>query len=172
MITRIFLHGLDSSPQGTKARYFAEHYKDMIIPHFTGNLEDRMQLLYETLKDKEKIILVGSSFGGLMSTIFAIKYPERCERLILLAPAINLLTEDLIPTEPIKIPTWIFHGEDDNVIPLESVKEISKRLFSDLRFYIVKDDHQLRDTFLNLEWDELLLINRGETKMGGNIGTT
>lgn len=172
MTTRIFLHGLDSSPQGTKAKYFAEHYKDMIIPHFIGDLEDRMQSLYEILKDKEEIILVGSSFGGLMATIFAINYPERCERLILLAPAINLLTNNLLPKEPIQIPTWIFHGENDDVIPLGSIKEVSTRLFSDLRFFIVKDDHYLRDTFFNLEWDELLLINRDQNKIGGNIGTT
>lgn len=170
MITRIFLHGLDSSPQGTKAQYFAKHYEDMIIPHFTGDLEDRMQSLYGILKDKDKIILVGSSFGGLMATIFAIKHPERCERLILLAPAINLLSDDLLTKESIQTPTWIFHGEYDNVIPLESVKKVSKKLFLDLRFYILKDDHYLRDTFFNLEWDELLLINRDQAKFGGDIG--
>ncbi len=155
---RIFIHGLDSSPLGTKARYFAQNYPDMLIPHFRGDLEERLRLLYQVLDQKDRIILVGSSFGGLMATLFAIRFPKRCERLILLAPAINLLEGERMPKGYIEVPTWIFHGEKDEVIPLESVKEVSSALFSDLRFYVVKDDHFLRDTFFQLEWDELLMI--------------
>lgn len=128
----------------------------MIIPHLKGDLDERMKVLNRILEDKERIVLVGSSFGGLMATLFAITAPERCERLILLAPALNLLEAGVIPPTPLKVPTWIFHGTNDDVIPIESVKEIAAILFSNLKFYTVKDDHFLRNTFSHLEWDELL----------------
>ncbi len=42
---KIFIHGWESSNQGTKSIFFRERYPDMIIPNFTGNLEQRMEKL-------------------------------------------------------------------------------------------------------------------------------
>ena len=71
MSVRIFIHGLESSNQGTKSIYFRERYPDMIIPHFTGDLKERLDKLGEILSGKSDIRLVGSSFGGLMASLFA-----------------------------------------------------------------------------------------------------
>ena len=91
MSFRIFIHGLESSNQGTKSVFFREKYPDMLIPYFTGPLDERMRDLRGVLIRKRGVILVGSSFGGLMATIFAVENEERVDRLILLAPAINLV---------------------------------------------------------------------------------
>ena len=91
MSFRIFIHGLESSNQGTKSVFFREKYPDMAIPYFTGSLDERMRSLRSVLFQKTGVILVGSSFGGLMATIFAMENEERVERMILLAPAINLV---------------------------------------------------------------------------------
>ena len=87
MSFKIFIHGLESSNKGTKSVFFKERFPEMIIPHFTGDLQERMGNLDEILEDKSGIRLVGSSFGGLMAAIFAMENEPRVDKLILLAPA-------------------------------------------------------------------------------------
>ncbi len=150
----IFIHGLDSSPHGTKAQYFRERYPEILIPHFVGPLEERMSFLEDILGHKGNLAIIGSSLGGLMATLYAIRYPERVSRMILLAPAINLLTEEDIGE--INTPTILFHGRLDQVIPIEEVRKVSKRIFKDLLFFELEDDHNLHHTFPLLPWDRML----------------
>jgi predicted esterase len=153
---RIFLHGLESSNQGTKARFFQERYPDMVVPNFTGPLAERMEKLKGILSTERRIILVGSSFGGLMAAIFAIENEPQVDRLILLAPAINLLSSMDYKEKNTSVPAWIFHGKNDVVIPLSQVETMAHKLFSHLSFQVVDDDHFLHKTFKNLDWDNLL----------------
>ena len=156
MAAKIFLHGLESSNQGTKGRFFQERYPDMIVPNFTGPLAERMEKLKGILSSERDIILVGSSFGGLMAAIFAIENESQVDRLILLAPAINLISSTDYKDKNISVPTWIFHGKSDAVIPLSQVEAMAHKLFSQLSFHVVDDDHFLHKTFKNLDWHTLL----------------
>jgi pimeloyl-ACP methyl ester carboxylesterase len=153
---RIFLHGLESSNQGTKSVFFRERYPDMAIPHFTGPLNERMKSLNSVLFQKTGIILVGSSFGGLMAAIFAMENEERVERMILLAPAINLTEFADYRSKTLSVPVWIYHGTSDEVIPLKDVEKVAKGVFRHLSFNVVEDDHYLYKTFRTLDWDRLL----------------
>ena len=85
----VFLHGLESSSQGTKARWFKERFPEMLIPDFSGRLEERMQDLKSNLEGRDNLILIGSSFGGLMATLFTLENVDRVKRVVLLAPALN-----------------------------------------------------------------------------------
>ncbi|HYQ60398.1 MAG TPA: hypothetical protein VEP29_05070, partial [Desulfatiglandales bacterium] len=67
MPLRMFIHGLESNNQGTKAVYFRKHFPDMLTPNFPGSLDERMADLRTLLSGKRDITLVGSSFGGLMA---------------------------------------------------------------------------------------------------------
>lgn len=156
MPLRVFLHGLESSNQGTKAVFFRERYPDMITPNFTGPLEERMARLREVLSDQTDFILVGSSFGGLMASLFAMDNDRSVMRMILLAPALNLLPFSGHEERPLSIPVWIYHGRQDTVIPLEAVEPVARRIFLRLSFHTVDDDHFLRRTFKAVEWDRLL----------------
>jgi pimeloyl-ACP methyl ester carboxylesterase len=156
MAVKIFLHGLESSNQGTKARFFQDRYPDMIVPNFTGPLAERMEKLNGILSSERSIALVGSSFGGLMAAIFAIENESQVDRLILLAPAINLLSSMDYKDKNISVPAWIFHGKSDAVIPLKQVEAMAHKLFSQLSFQVVDDDHFLHKTFKTLDWDNLL----------------
>lgn len=153
---KIFLHGLDSSSQGTKAVFFRERYPDMLIPDFSGSLEERMQKLEGILSDRTGLRMVGSSFGGLMATLFAMQHEPRVERLVLLAPAINLLGPSGYPERPISVPVRIYHGTHDETIPLREVTAVARRIFPLLTFHEVEDDHNLHKTFQSLDWNELL----------------
>ena len=156
MPTRIFIHGLESGNQGTKSVYFRERYPDMITPNFTGDLDVRMEKLGVVLSGKSDIRMVGSSFGGLMATLFALGAPDRVHSLVLLAPALNLLDLSAYADRKIHCPVRIYHGVGDEVIPLNYVRPIAEGLFTDLTFHAVDDDHFLHGTFKAIDWDELL----------------
>ena len=128
----------------------------MLIPHFTGPLRERMDKLNAILAGKREIILVGSSFGGLMASIFAMENEDRAKKLILLAPAINLVDFTPYIKGVLGLPVWIYHGRQDRVIALGEVEKVARNIFSDLRFHAVEDDHYLHKTFRVIPWDELL----------------
>ena len=155
---KIFIHGLESSNQGTKSIFFRERYPDMILPNFPGNLQQRMAKLNAVLSGKSGIRLVGSSFGGLMATIFAMENEARVEKIILLAPAIhNLEGSADYPVGELSVPAWVFHGKNDDVIPLNAVERTANNIFRRLSFHMMDDDHSLHKTFETLDWDGLLI---------------
>ena len=156
MSLSVFLHGLEGSSQGTKSVFFREKFPEMVIPDFKGSLRDRMRKLDEILAGQSDISLVGSSFGGLMAVLFAFKEEERVDRLILLAPALNLICFTGLPEKEISAPVMIWHGTDDAVIPVEQVERFSRRIFRNLSFRMVEDDHFLHKTFKKIDWDKEL----------------
>ncbi len=130
----------------------------MIIEDFMGDLGDRMDALSALLADKADLILVGSSYGGLMAAIFACEQEPRVKKLILLAPAVGLPAFEPFLGCRVSIPTAVFHGSRDELLPLESTRDICSRVFSHLTFTEVDDDHSLHRTFPTLGWDSLLEI--------------
>ena len=156
MPLRMFIHGLESNNQGTKAVYFKKHFPDMLTPNFPGSLDERMADLRTLLSGKRDITLVGSSFGGLMASIFVMENEPRVKRLVLLAPAVNLMEFSPYRNRKIQVPVHIYHGRQDEVIPLEDVQSVARQVFSDLTFHSVDDDHYLHKTFEKIDWDTLL----------------
>ena len=154
--TRVFIHGLLGHSQGTKATFLRERYPDMIIEDFRGGLEERMDKLNSVMAGKESIVMVGSSLGGLMAAMFALENQESVKKLILLAPA--LATEEFMPNleRRTDTPVTIYHGRNDDVVPLAPVQDIAHRVFNNLTFNTVDDDHVLSKTFTMIDWDTLL----------------
>ncbi|MCL4275338.1 MAG: DNA alkylation repair protein [Anaerolineales bacterium] len=153
----IYLHGLESNSQSGKARQFAEKFPGMVTPDFTGEFEERMAQLKPILGRKKNWTIIGSSFGGLMGTVFTCNKPNQVRKLILLAPA--LLKEPFgsyLDLEPVSVPTIIIHGTEDDVVPLEPVREIAEKLFTNLRYIVVDDGHRLHKAFGELDWNEIL----------------
>ena len=155
-ITRVFIHGLESSSQGTKGVYFKEAYPDMIIEDYPGTFEERMVKLNKVLADKSDLILVGSSFGGLMAAVFTCNNEEKVKKLILLAPALNLEEFNPYLDKTIQIPVVVFHGKNDDVVPVDAVQNIAKAVFKNLSHNIIDDDHPLSKKFKSLDWNAML----------------
>lgn len=156
MVLKIFLHGLESSDQGTKAVFFRNNHPGMVTPHFQGSLSERMAKLKDILSDQSSILIVGSSYGGLMGSIFSMENEVRIKRLILLAPAINLPEFNAFQDRTLDIPVWIFHGSNDTVIPMKEIEPVARRCFRHLEFNRVEDDHYLHKTFQTIDWRRLL----------------
>lgn len=155
-VTRVFIHGLESSSQGTKGVFFREHYPDMIVEDFGGPLEERMERLNRLMADREDLILVGSSFGGLMAAIYACENENRVRKVILLAPALHIPDFARFLNLRVKIPVVLFHGKNDDVVPTAPVKTIAEKVFENLDYRLVDDDHSLHATFPLMDWEALL----------------
>ena len=132
----------------------------MIVGDFRGNFEERMAKLNALLINKDDLILVGSSYGGLMASVFACRTRNRTrkkiKKLVLLAPALNHMPSETRGLIKLDFPVTIYHGDRDNVVPPGPVYEIAKKMFTDLTYHLVGDDHSLQQTFFTILWDELL----------------
>jgi predicted esterase len=153
--TTLFLHGLDSSGRGTKGRYFTENFPGIIAPDFSGSLQERLQALETICMDMKQLVMIGSSFGGLMATCFAIAHPERVPKLILLAPALNF-PEFSPPASPLHNPALLIIGDHDTVTPPNLVLPAARATFKNLEIRSCDDDHLLRTAFLAVDWRKLL----------------
>jgi len=155
-MTTIFLHGLDSSSQGTKASWFRRHFPGMLLPDFSGSLAERLGKLRGIAAGQRDLVLIGSSFGGLMAAILALEQPRLAERLILLAPALNFPEFSDYPPAISQVPTLLYIGRHDSVCPPAEVLPIANGRFSNLTIVQTDDDHLLRKTFSSIDWRTLL----------------
>ncbi len=155
----VFIHGLESTAQGTKGQFFRQLFPKMIIEDYTGDFAARMSKLNSLLAGIADLILVGSSYGGLMATQYAMENEGKVKNLILLAPALNLA--EFRPTENIKLqmPIIIYHGKNDDVVDPYVVKTIALKHFNNLEHNFVDDDHSLHKTFPLIDWKKLLQGN-------------
>ena len=126
-----FLHGLDSSGNGTKGQFLARHFPQIIRPDFRGSLTARLKQFNKLCQGSTALILIGSSYGGLMATCHAIDNPQSVIRLILLAPALNY-ENYRPPASPLPIPTILIIGEHDTVTPPNPVVALAEATFSHL----------------------------------------
>lgn len=147
----IYIHGSESDSHSGKARQFRERFPGMLTPDFTGSFEERMIQLRDILADRGGWTLIGSSYGGLMATVFTLEHEGQVRKLILLDP-IGPLPEP----GPISVPTTLIHGMQDTLVPFEPVRQIAEKLFSNLTIYTVEDDHRLHKTASELDWKSIL----------------
>jgi pimeloyl-ACP methyl ester carboxylesterase len=153
---KIFLHGLESSSRGAKAAFLRDLYPDMVIPDLKGSLDERMASIRVILAGQKDIMLIGSSFGGLMATVFAMDNKDAVDRIVLLAPALNFSEFSCYTIRLVSAPTWMIIGRDDSVTPAEKVVPVARRIFTTLSYDEVDDDHLLARTFRKLDWKTML----------------
>lgn len=125
----IYLHGFASSPQSSKAQYFAERIPDLIIPDLNqndfGHLTISRQIKQIQPLLTEPSYVIGSSLGGLTAAILAEQFPEIIKKIVLLAPAFkftqnwhSLLGEATIKKWEIETYLPTFHYSYQQTIPL------------------------------------------------------
>jgi pimeloyl-ACP methyl ester carboxylesterase len=151
----IFIHGLISSGQSFKANLLRGTFPDILTPDFEGSLQERMAQLESILADQSGWVIIGSSFGGLMGALFTCQHPDQVKKLILLAPALIWPEFAQAPPPPVSVPTVVYHGLRDNIIPLDLVRPLAERAFTHLTFHAVDDDHGLKATVQAIDWRAL-----------------
>jgi predicted alpha/beta-hydrolase family hydrolase len=149
----IISHGLESSPDATKATAIARVAEAMGWTHERpdyrrfdavsklGDVHARIAHLRELAgKANAPLILAGSSMGAFISARVSLDVPVR--GLFLMAPPTQLQGFD-IKLEAAVTPTCIVHGWDDELIPADAVVAWSKSRRDHL--ILVNDSHRLAD---------------------------
>lgn len=152
----IYLHGLESNSQTYKAGLVRRVYPDLIVPDFTGSIEERMEQLYPILGDVSNWTIIGSSFGGLMAALFTTQHPSQVRKQVLLAPALMLPEFAEHVPEPVDVPTVVVHGREDTVVPVDVVRPLAENVFRNLEYKLVDDDHRLHHAADSLDWKSLI----------------
>jgi len=147
---------LMGSSQGFKATMLRDMFPGMLIPDFNGSLEERMAQLDPILAGRPGWTVIGSSMGGLMAALYTCQHPRQVEKLILLAPALTWPGIAEYPPAPVSVPTTVYHGSKDTVVPLEPVRALCERIFGNLTFYVVDDEHKLHKTTQAIDWPLLI----------------
>ena len=147
----IWAHGLWGSPNGSKVTAIRESGIEVLSPDFNNmELEERVEIL-NNLVAKEKVVLAGSSYGGLACALVAQQYPEQIKGMLLLAPALHLPEspnddpEKLIA--PNDFPITIIHSVTDEIVPISASKDYVERSGNNLRLIEVEDSHVLENSF-------------------------
>lgn len=145
----VFLHGLESVPQGSKYHTLQTlGLGEVVVPNCQDVLDpaERMRIIEETLREVPRAVLVGSSFGGLMALLYAAAHPDRVAGLMLCAPAVHVPELVALPGLPSgaplpQVPVRVLHGTQDDIVPLEAVQNYCEA--QGFALTVVDDGHRL-----------------------------
>ena len=118
----VYLHGFASSRHSGKATYLGERLRahgldvvtpDLNEPDFSTLTITRMLQQVRAIVDgtAEPVTLFGSSLGGYVAVNAAAAWPDRIERLVLLAPALDFSEEGLGAPGGASLEDWKRDGE-------------------------------------------------------------
>lgn len=158
-----FVHGLESSAQGTKARVLAAHFDARTPEMDTSDFEGCVAVHAAAAADFRPHVLVGSSFGGAVAVALLQRGLWRGRTLLLAQAA---LRQGLPPELPEGVPVWLVHGVDDDVVPPEDSRRLARSGTPGLvRLLEVPDDHRLSESVERgrlVEWVRELAAVRPE----------
>lgn len=136
-----FVHGLESSPSGDKARYFSIHF-DAVTPAMdTSDFEGSVRVQAEQLLRHPPDVLVGSSFGGAVALALVVRGLHRGPTLLLASAHRHFGVDEKIP---LGVPVLIVHGTRDTVVDIAGSRALSQTGTRGLvRLVEVDDEHRL-----------------------------
>jgi hypothetical protein len=135
----LMLHGLESTPGGTKSDSLAAKGCTMINPALPKESWERSLEIAQEAFDREKPdLVVGSSRGGAL----AMNLKSGATRIVLIAPGWKRFGS----AKAAKAGTIILHSGKDDVIPLAESRELVKNSgLPDSALVVVGADHRMKD---------------------------
>jgi predicted esterase len=160
-----FIHGLEGSPHGNKARLLAQHFEARTPAMDTSDFESCVALQSEVARAFEPRVLVGSSFGGAVAVALLSRGLWSGPTLLLAQAALRYDPEARLPRDAT---IWLVHGRSDTVIDPDD----SRRLAATgdprrVKLIEVDDDHPLHASTasgLLVDWVERLGATGGDVQ--------
>lgn len=132
-----FAHGLESSPQGNKARLLAAHFTALTPSMNTRDLEQCVQVHARALETFQPNLLVGSSFGGAVVVALLMRGLYRGPTLLLAQAALRYFPDAQLPPD---VPVTLVHARQDEVIALADSERLARTGTPGLVRLIARDD--------------------------------
>ena len=149
----LFAHGKESGPWGSKIRHLAEVAQGfgahVLSPDYSDlvSADERvLRLLALDLPTHDRLILVGSSMGGYVSTVASARLKPDC--LFLMAPAFGVAGYAEQSPVPHANAVCVIHGWQDDIIPVESGIRFAERHRAEL--HVLNADHRLNSVLPEL----------------------
>ncbi len=120
----LYLHGFASGPNSTKADFFRKHFNELnvgiqvldLLPNEedftrmrTSRLIDDIATIID-IRGVKELVVIGSSFGGLLGAWLAHLAPTCVQKLILLAPALRWSAQNMVEIFKTNIDMWKRRG--------------------------------------------------------------
>ena len=136
-----FIHGLEGSPQGAKARLLAARFEALTPAMDTRDFEACALAQREALERFRPDVLVGSSFGAAVAVALLARGLWRGPTLLLAQAALRVDPEARLPAG---VRVWLVHGLRDELIDPEESRRLARTGSPGLvRLLEVDDDHSL-----------------------------
>jgi hypothetical protein len=136
-----FAYGLASSPQGAKARLFAEHFEACTPPMDTRRFASCLATQHASLSTFRPDLLIGSSFGCAVVVALLHHGLWRGPALLLAQAASHYLPHIGLPTG---VRVTLVHARQDEIVPIEQSRALAATGTPELVELIeVDDDHTL-----------------------------
>ena len=164
----LFVHGLEGSPQGAKARLFAEHFEAQTPAMDTSDFEACVAVQRAAIEAFRPDVLVGSSFGGAVAVALLATGAWRGPTLLLAQAAVHY---DPAASLPQDVTVWLAHGTGDTLIPVEHSRQLAATGDPErVRVIEVDDDHPLHASVENgdlLDWVRAIARAESDASVGG-----
>lgn len=135
----LFLHGLESGPNGTKAQWLRGRYGAACPQLATSTFPAALAGGRAAVLAERPDVIVGSSFGGAVA-VALLQDGAWAGPTVLIAPAAGKLgLPDVLPAGPRVV---ILHGDADDVVPIADSRRLAANPGVDLRV-IAGGDHRL-----------------------------
>jgi len=162
-----FIHGLEGSPQGAKARLLAQHFDCLTPAMDTSDFEACVALQADVVRSFAPDLLVGSSFGGAVALELLRRGIWRGRTLLLAQAALKRNPRARLPED---VTVWIVHGTRDHLVdPAGSRRLAGTGSAGRVRLFEVEDDHSLHASVADgrlLEWVRELAACTGPSGTG------
>lgn len=145
--TIVFLHGMESGPHGSKYHLLRELDPQILAPDCAGvhDLPARMAIVERELAGKQNLLLVGSSFGGLVAALYAGRHPQAVFGCVLCAPALfDDQVQELAALQQVPEKTVILHGTRDDIVDIAVSRRFAAK--HGCRLVEVEDGHRLENS--------------------------
>jgi predicted esterase len=114
---------------------------DVECPDFEGmmDIDERLEKAERLTCDETDMVVVGSSFGGLLAALLYAKHPEPLRTYVLMAPALYRDAAERVDEMPPG--AVVIHGRRDEVVPIDQVRDFCADF--DIEFIEVDEEHRL-----------------------------
>jgi hypothetical protein len=157
-----FVHGLQSSPRGSKATLFAQHFTACTPAMNTRDFPGCVELQARTLLEFRPRVLVGSSFGGAVVVELLRRGLWKGPTLLLAQAALRYDENARLPEG---VPVTLVHGTRDRVVPIEDSRRLARSGTEGLvRLMEVDDEHRLGGLLESGRLVEIILEMAGSVR--------
>ena len=139
-----FIHGLEGSPQGNKARLLARHFTASTPAMDTSDFDACVETQAREILRYAPDLLVGSSFGGAVALELLHRGSWEGPTLLLAQAALRLGRRTTLPAGA---RVWLVHGIRDEVVDIQDSRNLAGTGSpARVRLIEVDDDHGLSAT--------------------------